>query len=183
MDTFLKNAFDLTITEYNHTFKYLYPSLGNRGFTERNLTCRYCKHLEAIAKVHGYNVVTWYEFPLPDDNEHIDAVVFVFNEKENHVVLIESKRVTENSYIQKTNSIIADMNRMSVKKNIDAIIKPERFTNEQLTFDCFYTVLLADIWRTKDGAKIFLEQTWPKVIPEIRNGMLKTFYRRLRSKN
>jgi hypothetical protein len=50
-----KQAFDGIIDEYNNMFNYVYPSRGKKGFTERNLTCRFCKQLELQAKKTQFN--------------------------------------------------------------------------------------------------------------------------------
>jgi len=165
-----KQAFDGIIDEYNNMFNYVYPSRGKKGFTERNLTCRFCKQLELQAKKTQFNTITWFEFPLEKKENkkgipHVDAVTFLFGETSNAVILIESKRVTENKYAEKEQQIIDDVKRMRNEKTWKHLINPEYLhpSRQNNRFE-IYTVILADIWNTKEEALLFL-QNWDSNIP------------------
>lgn len=60
-----KTAFENMTTEYTRLLDHFYPAKDSCGFTERNLTYRFCKNFETgILERNVVSCFSWMEFPL-----------------------------------------------------------------------------------------------------------------------
>ncbi len=127
---------------YVNVLSKFYPTVGNRGFTEENLTVA-CGN--AFAKRFPEAVI-WYEFPFvtkPTDSFHVDLAIFIPEER--HLVLVESKRFSERG---KDKECTRDFKRISDPENIVALLKEYSKHNEGIVnkYDKVTACILADVW-------------------------------------
>jgi len=135
----IKEAFSETCSMYERILKSYYPSFGNTGFTERNITFNFCNAF--LKKSNDENLIVWQEVPIKNKNdenytEHFDSLII---DDHNHkLFLIEAKRLNET---RKEEDINSDLVR--IKDKWSTINFGEK--NDRKTYSK-YLLILADIW-------------------------------------
>ena len=124
-----------------------YPSLGNTGFQERNLTVNFSK---AYEKTFAHDdVFSWFELQFGENkNNHLDCLIVNRSQKE--LFLIEAKRFSNT--ISKKNSVLEDVERIN---GIAKAKTDDRF-QEFKDFKVF-GVILADVWQENQKKKDLYE--------------------------
>jgi hypothetical protein len=150
-----KTAFENMAIEYTQLLDRFYPAKDSSGFTERNLTYRFCKTFEAaLVQSNVGACFSWMEFPLTKQKKengkrvsapHLDSVIFVFHDDQISVVYIEAKRITENNYDQKYDSIISDIRRMKSESNRASVLE-QVYHKASLSQKNEYICFAADVW-------------------------------------
>ena len=132
---------------YNHILSSFYPSLGNTGFQERNLTVNFSK---AYEKTFAHDdVFSWFELQFGENkNNHLDCLIVNRSQKE--LFLIEAKRFSNT--IGKKNSVLEDVERIN---GIAKAKTDDRF-QEFKDFKVF-GVILADVWQENQKKKDLYE--------------------------
>ena len=128
----MKEIFDEYGNIYRKILEKIYPSQGNTGFAERNLSVNFSKAYEKIFP----NAVSWFEFQF-DKKKHVDAVIV--NEDSQEIFVIESKRYSVQS---KITAVGRDIDR--IKFFLDKLKKETRIDLNKIKK--FYGVILADVW-------------------------------------
>jgi hypothetical protein len=137
-----KEVYDIMKKKYEAIFDCYYPTYGERGFTEKNLSALF---VEAY-KEKVPSAIAWYEAPLEsvrkenghNDNKHMDVVIF--DDVNSAAIFIESKRVYDKKKeLQSRN----DLQRLRSEKN-------RSFLSKQYSknINTNYCIILADIWTT-----------------------------------
>lgn len=135
----IKIAFCETCSMYERILKSYYPSFGNTGFTERNITFNFCNAF--LKKSNDENLIVWQEVPIKNNNDenysgHFDSLII---DDHNHkLFMIEAKRLNET---KKIDSINSDLVRIKNKwSSINFGEKDDRKTYLK------YLLILVDIW-------------------------------------
>ena len=136
---------------YVNVLSKFYPTVGSRGFTERNLTVAFGN---AFAK-RCPEAVIWYEFPFVN-SFHVDLAIFIPEER--HLVLVESKRFSGSG---KDKECTRDFKRISDPENIGALLKEYSKHNEGIVnkYDTVTACILADVW-TESKFKNEVHKQW-----------------------
>jgi len=173
-----KDSFEKWAYEYTDLLGYFYPAREHAGFTERNLTYHFCKNFEqAYQSKNSGKCFSWMEYPLEkyksENSErwrhpHIDAVIFIFEEKSTSAIYVEAKRITENNYDQKYKSILSDIQRIKEKKNRNHILDKKYFFDPvNLNFVKEYICYLADVWIGNKEKSLSVPPWWKEKLPEL----------------
>ncbi|MCD4737283.1 MAG: hypothetical protein K8R53_14665 [Bacteroidales bacterium] len=136
----IKEVFTKTCWRYEQMLEDYYPSHGNTGFTERNITFNFC--CAFLKENNDENLIIWQEVPIKDKEDksyrdHIDSLII--DDKNRTLFLIEAKRLNET---EKMNSIRKDFKRL--KNNWSSINfgkKEDRKSYHK------YLLILADFWK------------------------------------
>ncbi len=170
----VNTTFDNVATEYTHLLQQIYPASDKSGFTERNLTYRFCKTFERVwLKGNGDPCFSWMEFPLDKYKKnngkrssapHLDSVIFVFSKDRTSVIYIEAKRITENNYNQKYKAIINDIKRMKENRNRVSVLGHILKTGNTKKVD-EYICFLADVWIGNKRRSFEVPDWWKNTLP------------------
>ena len=144
----LKKELKALRDRYVHILKYLYPSKGSLGFTERNLSVNFA---EAYRSCHP-NACAWYEFHF-GKKMHYDALLVDPDAKK--IFLIEAKRF---SNPDKTKEVDSDIQRISAfRENEEELRKRIRDYEEYAVCG----IILGDVW-TEDSFKSKIKESFEK---------------------
>ena len=141
---------------YVNVLSEFYPTVGNRGFTEENLTVAFGN---AFAKGCP-GAVIWYELPFvkeSTDRFHVDLAILI--PKERHLVLVESKRFSGSGKVKECTD---NLKRISDPGNIKAVLdKYSEEHNKGLVdkYDKVTACILADVW-TESKFKTEVYDQW-----------------------
>jgi len=139
---------------YKKVIEQYYPTHGNRGFAEQNMTIQFASTIEDA----GDDVFTWYEAPVPkregeNRSGRMDAVIF--DQTGSNIFLVESKNIYTTTEIKKVGR---DINRIcdpkvceTVKKSLIITPSPD-FT--------FYGVVLASVWLNGNQERDKIYKSW-----------------------
>lgn len=137
-----KEVFDIMKKKYEAIFDCYYPTYGERGFTEKNLSALFVESYKEKVP----SAIAWYEAPLEsirkenghNDNKHMDVVIF--DDVNSVAIFIESKRLYDN---KKERQSRYDLERLRDKKNRSFLSK--QYSKNIKTNYC---IIVADIWPT-----------------------------------
>lgn len=137
-----KEVFDIMKKKYEAIFDCYYPTYGDRGFTEKNLSALFVESYKEKVP----SAIAWYEAPLEsvrkenghNDNKHMDVVIF--DDVNSAAIFIESKRLYDN---KKERQSRYDLERLRDKKNRSFLSK--QYSKHIKTNFC---IIVADIWPT-----------------------------------
>ena len=143
----LDKVFDKYEAVYKHILSSFYPSLGNTGFQERNLTVNFSK---AYEKTYAHDdVFSWFELQFGDNyNNHFDCLIV--NRSQEKLFLIEAKRFSNTT--GKKDSVLEDVERINgfLKTKMDH--RFEEFKDYRV-----YGLILADVWQENRNKKEVFE--------------------------
>ena len=143
----MEKVFDNFKAIYQRILSSFYPSLGNTGFQERNLTVNFSKAYEKTFARD--DVFSWFELQFgKKKNSHFDCLIVNRSQKE--LFLIEAKRFSNTT--GKKKSVLEDVERINgfAKAKMD-----DRF-QEFKDFKVF-GVILADVWQENQKKKDLYE--------------------------
>lgn len=143
---------------YVNVLREFYPTVGNRGFTEENLTVAFGN---AFAE-RCPEAVIWYELPFvtkSTDRFHIDLAILI--PKEGHIVLVESKRF---SVSKKVKECTDNLKRISDPKNIKKVLGAYSKHNKGIVnkYDKVTACILADVWTESKFKREVYDQWFKK---------------------
>ena len=124
---------------YDSILSSFYPSLGNTGFQERNLTVNFSKAYEKAFSRD--NVFSWFELQFGENNSnHFDCLIVNVSREE--MFFIESKRFSDTK--KKVKSVLSDIKRVNdfIYSELDKDGRFASFSDYKT-----YGVILADIWQ------------------------------------
>ncbi len=155
----MKEILSLIKKKYSKILTEYYPTYGNRGFTEQNLSALF---VEAYKEIYP-DTIAWFEAPLESvkkenghfDNKHIDVILFDF--KEQTMILVESKRIHSE---RKLNGAKQDLRRITDRNNFEFLLKNLR-NRDGIRRVKSIILVLADIWTDKRH-KISRLEKWKK---------------------
>lgn len=128
---------------YQNILSSFYPSVGNTGFQERNLTVNFSK---AYEKTFSHDdVFSWFELQFGENNNnHFDCLIVNRSQKE--LFLIEAKRFSNTT--GKKDSVLEDVERINsfVKAKMDD--RFDGFKDYRV-----YGLILADVWQENQKKK------------------------------
>ncbi len=117
--SYYESVFEAYVAEYSKIFNFVYPAKAANSFLEANLTTNFIKAI-GIVEGHLHAALTYDEFPIPSEckpksmskkeSNHIDSVIFDFDENNPSIYMVEAKRVSHSK--QDCSPIVNDMLRM-----------------------------------------------------------------------
>ena len=140
----LDEVFELFIERYKKILGFFWPTIGDTGFAERNLSTNFVTAYEKNISERGEECISWYEFQIRGESgrndNHLDAILINLTKRE--IYLIESKRLVTSQLKKKIKGIIYDIERMMGNNLIEGIGERVENIDSYRIFGC----VLTDIW-------------------------------------
>lgn len=157
----LDEVFELFIERYKKILGFFWPTIGNTGFAERNLSTNFVTAYEKSISKRGEECISWYEFQIRGESgrndNHLNAILINLTKRE--IYLIESKRLVTSQHKRKVKEIINDVERLMSDNLREELGKRVDNIYSYRIFGCVLTDIWGGVKSNNDIISIFKECT------------------------